>query len=254
MSSAIRDFRTAVPGWLAVTRGQDVALGLSREDALRRASVLRDLMRQEKVGAANAVVDDDLKDILHALVALVTHLEPLVGTELADETNAVYQLVADIEWPEDEFDEKRGLLCSLAEVGWRALGASMDELDRGRGERVCHFPPLSGDKGLSHSSLSDWHLLFERARLLCAGRNSSPNKVLEGLTSLYAEVLSSHSPPLFDLEVTLLGDLAISIGTVLRHLCQYDQAEAWFKQAESRYQSLPLPARCLARGELSKHL
>ncbi|MGH9388269.1 MAG: hypothetical protein ACRD1Z_01545, partial [Vicinamibacteria bacterium] len=134
-----------VPDWLAVTGGREISVGLPREEALRRAAVLRRLLEANKVSPEQVSLDEDLKAIFYALVALVTEIEPLEGEACAGEANSVYQFIARLEWPDDDFDEKLDLLRSLAEAGWRAVGLNLESVDRGRSEEICYFPPIPVD-------------------------------------------------------------------------------------------------------------
>jgi hypothetical protein len=121
-----------IPDWLAVTASREVSIGLSREEALHRAAVLRRLLRDGKVKPEDVILDEDLKAVFHALVALVTEIEPRAGEALAQEANAVYQFLARVDWPDDDFGERKDLLTRCAEAGWRAMGTSLAEVEKRR--------------------------------------------------------------------------------------------------------------------------
>lgn len=132
MSLSMKELVAMIPEWLAITHGRDVAVGLPREEALRRAAVLRGLLRDGKVKPDEVVLDEGLKDVLYALVALVTEIDPRGGEALVEEANGVYQFLARVEWPDDDFGEKKDLTVKLAAAGWGALGTSLEEVERFR--------------------------------------------------------------------------------------------------------------------------
>ena len=118
----MKELVAMIPEWLAITHGRDVAVGLPREEALRRAALLRGLLRDGKVKPDEVVLDEDLKDVFHALVNLVIGSEPRSGRDLAEEADAVYQFIRRVDWIDDDFGEKQDLLIRCATAGWAALG------------------------------------------------------------------------------------------------------------------------------------
>ena len=222
MNLSVRALVAAIPGWLAVTGGRDLNVGLSEEEARRRAAVLRGLLREGKVNPVEVVIDEELKDVFYALLELITAEERQSGTPLREEVHAIYQFLDGVEWPNDDFSEKRVLLQRLLRVGatnasWDCTEASPDAL---------------------------WNL----ARSLSEQVDSAPSLVLRVACEMYTGL--SEGGRLFGQpgeRDRLLGEFALLVGGCSRQLGRRADASAWLDSAERSFRRSPEPRPGLAR-------
>ncbi len=241
MSTTESDLAALIPSWLAVTRGRQIAIGLSREEVLRRAAALRCLLRDGKVQAQDGVISEDLKDVLHALVALVTDLDPLPGPDLADEASAIFRLLSCVVWQDDASGERTDLMFHLAEKGWAALGYERPRLGLLRTScgseaprrQAIHELPMDVE---SLSSLRDHSLGVCQVMREC--RDASPGLLNERARKLY-ESLASRGVRfgIFDERDFLMGELAFHVGSTYRLLGNRISAEIWLERAEERFEA-----------------
>lgn len=227
-----------IPGWVAVTAGREVSVGLSRDDALRRASVMRGLLRDRKLDPANVVLDEDLKAVFHALVALVTDADPKVGRRLAAEASAVYHFIRRVDWLSDDLDEQADLLLSCAEAGWRAIGMNVQEVSatRNRLEDGAESLPAKYRRAILSTLTSLQHQ-----------RNSSPAVAVRNAVQVF-ECLSGDSGVagfLDELDYAR-GSAAFSAAGALKLLGRLDDATSWLDRAEQGFRACVESAALLA--------
>lgn len=246
MSTTERDLAALIPSWLAVTRGREIATGLSREEALERARLLRRLLAERKVLPHKVVLDEDLKDVLHALVTLVTALEPLAAEQLVSEANVVYQFVRQVAWPDDGFEEQRDLLTRCASAGWKELGSSFQEVERQRAS-------ADGEVGWDHrGSPNSVHVLAVRSALVRLRRrllaDASLPRVVAEASSLYAQLTADNDwIGLFDERESLIGEAALIAGRASRALGDRGAATRWLILADQFFRAAVAAAPSLAR-------
>src|SRR5215467_9640056 len=95
------ELKKRIAAWLAVTKGEDISVGLTEEEAARRAKLLLDSILDGNA-SLESVTDDDFKHVLSIVVALLRDREGAGDTKLRD-ANAVYQFIRRLPWPEDAF-------------------------------------------------------------------------------------------------------------------------------------------------------
>ncbi len=234
---SITQLVSMIPDWLEVTAGRDVSVGLSREEALRRAGLLRGLLRDDKFEPKDVALDEDLKGVFHALVALVTNLEPLEDSARAEETNRVYQFLLAVNWEGDTLDEKRSLLTDCAMSGLRALRLDFESLTRLRLALPNHelsavTRPLPARVG---------KLLLRCARLRDqVTRAPGPTAVQS--TRLYRRLAAIRRHHAFFDEINfLLGEASIIAGMAYRVQGNREEAALWLCRAEESYGLTLLP-------------
>jgi len=230
VSLSMPELLSAIPDWLTVTRRRDVAMGLSEEEACRRAGVLRGLLRARRVDPANVSLDEDLKDVFYALVALVTRATARTGAALAEEANSIYQFIRRVEWPDDDFEEKRGLLLSLAEAGWLALGTSVCAISAQRVLAEDQDPNTRSARQVSASVSGRRDVTSSLVRLRRI-RHLNPSEAIKHGTRLFKK-LSESGAGVFDENDYFLGAAALSVSMALRPLGRLAEAESWIQVAE----------------------
>jgi tetratricopeptide (TPR) repeat protein len=97
--------------WLEVTRDTRIPTGISTAAALRRARQLRREIVSGERGPTDFVVDEDFKNVLHALVGLA--VEAKTNDASIEEADAIRKFIDRIPWRPDVFAEKRDLLHQL---------------------------------------------------------------------------------------------------------------------------------------------
>jgi tetratricopeptide (TPR) repeat protein len=244
VSLSIGGLVTVIPEWLALTRARDVSVGLSDEEALRRALVLRVLLREGRVSGADVVLDEDLKDVFWALVVLVTEKDPRAGSDVVQEANAAYHFLTLVEWSEDDFGEKRHLLRSLAQAGCRVLGSDVETVGRRRAQ---FEDGVALDKLGSDPLSGEWEALLPRVASLLRTRNSSPSAAYREAVTLFSVLKGAgQGAGLFDERFYLMGSLAASAGAAARQLGRLDEAQEWFAISEGLFGKTLAPAPLVA--------
>lgn len=100
-----------ISDWLEVTRGVRIPTGISPVSALRRAHQLRRRVAGGEIVPNDVVLDEDLKNVVHALVRLV--VEAKTTEKSVEEAGRTHRFIKAIAWRADIFAEKRDLLRQL---------------------------------------------------------------------------------------------------------------------------------------------
>ena len=233
-----------IPGWLAVTAEHDVSVGLSREDVLRRASLLRELLQGREVDPARVALDDDLKAVFHGLVALVTDIDPKVGRHLAREANAVYHFIRAVEWDSDVLGERDTLLRSCAEAGWRALGIDLQDVCAVRSRLEDGIPLTSEGEEVSRGYRRS---ILRTLATLRPERNRLPAAAAQNALVVYERTRGdSGSLGFLDERAYVQGSAALSVAVPLRLLGRFDDATVWLDCAEQSFRACVNPAPLLS--------
>ncbi len=106
----------AIREWLAATADLEIATGLSRDEARRRARELLAAIEAGSVAPDQVEADDDLKDVLWAIVEELD--EKPLGHSTFEECDRVYQFVTALSVESDPFDERDEVLHRVARIGW----------------------------------------------------------------------------------------------------------------------------------------
>ncbi len=120
----------SIRGWLAATSDVEIPIGLSREEACRRARELLAAITAGSLSSDDLEVDEDLKDVLWAAV------EQLDAAPLSQQTlehcDRVYQVVLDMPVSDDPFDERDEILHRVAKIGWRSAPGGLQRVLKAR--------------------------------------------------------------------------------------------------------------------------
>lgn len=271
-----------IPDWLAVTEGRDISVGLSREDALRCATVLRRLLLDRKVDPMLVVVDDSLKAVFQALVSLVTESELPPCRRVAEEADAIYDFIQRVDWVSDDVGEKEDLLRRCAAAGWTALRVNLSALALDRLSMISSVAPGDSVAGpisrlnLSNASLTearrvastylatptterselvlrDSSVLRALCDMLSCQNESNSGEVLREASRLYTWLsVVEGRLGLFDERACLLGSLAFVAGSACRFLGRRDDTEPWLLKAEQHFRATVNPGPALARASYAR--
>lgn len=142
--SDVRRLKDQIAEWLELTKGMELPLGLEIEEALERASELMPLILDGKISSAGIELDEEFKDVLYGLVALLVEAKKVSGG-LPRETEAVFRFISGIEWLHDSYGEKEELLRECAAESQEAIGSGIFGTDSAWASR----PGAHGDEALS---------------------------------------------------------------------------------------------------------
>lgn len=142
-----RPLKELIAAWLDLTKDGSPLGGLDQEEAFQRAAELRPLLGSEKAWLPETL-DEDSKDVLFALVALLED-SPAENLEARqEEGRAAFRFIAIRVWTPDEFGEKAELLSRCAELA----GDSTD---------LSTLSALEVDSAANTSTVSGTELSFE---------------------------------------------------------------------------------------------
>ena len=218
-----------IPDWLALTHDIEIPLGISRAEALRRAGEVRSLLRQGTTPRATEVeADEDFKDILHALVFLLSESAGGKAAGLLDEADSAYQFIRRIHWEEDDFEERQALLRRCADIGWRHLADRVSWTD-------CHRPTTDPDG------------LWSSCKRIQETSDSNPRLAVEEASELHDCLRKRPACGVFDERDFLLGETALRSATGLRLMGRRAETEVWLRRAEAYFQRTLRPGPPLAK-------
>jgi len=269
VDSSNNEIISLIPDWLALTRDTDIPLGLSREEAFRRARELRRLLRERRLPSPTSIEpDEDFKDVLHALVLLLSEAAADQPDGLLEEADAVYQFIRRIPWEDDEFDQRRSLLRRCAEIGFRSAGISIVEADaplnrrrllRAHGFAVSarvslsvareylNTPADARSPELVREALTDADTVLSICALLKDLLEVSPKRAAEKSSEVHRTLSSlEERTGLFDEQEHLLGETARLAAWAHRFLGEYDDCEGWLDLADAAFRHTLNPGPVVA--------
>jgi tetratricopeptide (TPR) repeat protein len=233
-----RDFILGAAAWTAQTDLSTIDVGLSPDEALRRAPEFLRGLREGRLSPADARLDDASIDVLHAACRLLA--EPNAGEveDPLDSAAGLYDYIEKVTWLGPDFDERAELLAACAFAGWRIARrkATPSEIEQwtdlisvsSAGERIGkQFQPL----------LDDPRDLVPYLKSLRDKLEVSPQDVLSETNSLY-QFVGRLQPPyssdsfLLDEREYFLGETARIAGTACRHLSKREEVRSWLDLAE----------------------
>jgi len=153
-----------VAEWLLSNEGAEAQLGLEAEEIFARAKQLKPLIAAGVVSPGEVELDEDLKDVLYALVTLVS-TDPR-DADSAREAQAICRFIRGISWPDDELGEKQDLVMRCAAAAQEAASAVGTAPDT-RGTPAQSLSEKEARKaflesaGLVHAILVKYHGLSE---------------------------------------------------------------------------------------------
>jgi hypothetical protein len=226
----------AIRGWLAATSNVEIPIGLSCEDALRRAAELLAAIAVKSLSTDHLEVDDDLKDVLWAAV------EELDAKQLCQETfeecHRVYQFILALPFNSDPFGERDEILHSVAKIGWRSAPGGHEAVRRARAAIWVHWDEeqhrkacesanrlpaeIESLRSLSRPVVPEIHRICARLTKLAP---TNPRLVAPAASLLYSllDALSRQVGQLDELEF-FKAVAALATGVAARQLSEWDLA------------------------------
>lgn len=237
------NFEATVRGWLDTTKEGPVPTGLSVEMAMLRANDLLTALRRFGVDGVSCCISIGDVDVLHALARILE-----TGSFTLETISSAYDLVATVEWANDEFCERDQLLAKLAYVAWSSCRRRGDYhsmrcwQDRcvnsvTAQEIVRNFLALSpSDRSpeLNRRFLSDPTVVLALASKLALGRNRRPAAAAQEAGFAY-DWLTKVETRLDDGRTYLAAEFALSAGAATRHLGRLRESMTWALRADKCY-------------------
>jgi tetratricopeptide (TPR) repeat protein len=235
-----------IAAWLAVTKGEEISVGLTGEEATRRGRLLLESILDGTAAPESIVVDDYFKQVLSVIVALLRERDGQGEAKVRD-ANAVYQYIRRVSCLDDAFGETADLLVECAETGWAALGLLSREVSRRR-ETLLEYPNSSQyklpaeacDAALRFFELGDRDPVANRdvilaiCGLLRRNLNATPALVMDRGKHAFAFISSLESPlGILDERDYFLGRIAFEIGASFRLSGRANEGEPWLTISES---------------------
>lgn len=224
----------------------DVALGISREEAERRALHMLETLGREGGASLSLSLSEDLADVLHALVQELARSESMSEGHY-EVLRDVHRLLAGLAWPRDEFAEKAQLLIHISQLAWSQSLKQGDALPTRQWEQEClkYFLSQESTQQLVGMPVSNWspavceRFLSDRAFLLALcvwlnnRTNSDPRSAFE-LASVVYGWLSTHcgADAARGEEAYLLALLSCVLAGASRLRGQYRRSREWLRLAE----------------------
>lgn len=229
-SNRVDDLVRLIPDWLALTRDADIPLGISRGEALRRASELRRLLREGTAPPATSIApDEDFKDVLDALVFLLSESAASKEVGLLEEADSAYQLIRRIQWEEDDFYERQALLRRCSDIGWQCAESRVLRTD-------CRRPTTDPDG------------LWSTCKRIQETADSNPRLAVEEASELHDRLRERPACGVFDERDFFLGETALRSAGALRLLGRREETEEWLRRAEACFQRTLNPEPPLAKA------
>jgi len=181
--------------WLEVTKGRSLQLGISREEALGRARDILPRIRAEAPPPEEMKCDEDFKNVLYALVNLVSGSSYEVAEERALDASAVGEFIRCVWTASDEFGEKEQLLSDCEEIAKLSFTGPAKRLVTSPGaldEKVAASPalpwtpPPGADASEEEIRIGFWKELPLLHRMLASCYGVSENQGVEFEKVLYA--------------------------------------------------------------------
>lgn len=256
----------SIRAWNSATRSLEVPLGISRDEAERRAQGIAETIVCRGACLAPLALSDEVPDVLHALCQALSRRESW-STEDGGALDELYKVIVGLSWPDDELDEKAGLLAQITQLAWsRSLGRgdrsttfqweeeSVKHLLAQEGVRqLVRVPSRNWSSTVCERFLSDQTVLLGLCMWVRREPDSNPRTALE-LASLIYDWLSSRggTSECPDEEAYLLTELAVSASHGARSCGRYANSRVWIARAEKWYSSSKDPLVSWARVEYSR--
>jgi tetratricopeptide (TPR) repeat protein len=209
---------------------------------------LRDLLHLSSAGPRE--YDVELPDTLFALCDLLSEVTPIPGSLEVEEIVATYDMVAALEWPQDELRERVELLTRLSYLAWSRCrrSATYPQVRLWRDRCVGHVfsqevvRDFLAVRFSERSERLNERFLVDPAIVLAAcvkfenDRNVRPSLVARDAVLAYQWV-SDRSAEWICCDDALFfgGDLALSASVALRHIGRASSSKHWLGTARNDF-------------------
>jgi tetratricopeptide (TPR) repeat protein len=254
----------SITDWIGAGRGNGASVGEGVDEALARASVLRQQIRDGSPPGLDANDQGSVADVIYAICRSLMD-ECLVSPRVVlDDATTIRQFVQAFRWAEDDLEERAVLFCTLTFIAWRAariLGLSR-EVQRYEAEYIQSFRgSLQWDVAESVfraaepvDSSAERQLvgkgpeaIFQTLLYLHGYGEATPRTVRSRAALLYRSLQDTESVLLADLRSFFLGAAALLAGGMARHIGSAGDAEEWATLAQSHFRADANPKPGLGR-------
>jgi tetratricopeptide (TPR) repeat protein len=256
------DLAAAIPAWLEASRDAEIPTGLPVGEALGKAVLLRETIRQGEARPRDFVLSAESVEVLHALCLLFDRDEMTAPERLLEDCGAAFHFVETVAWPEDGFGGPAEVLSRLAFLCWRNARQAGNASKEWSWMRA-HDRATSANRGTTELFLStmasdlstevEGNLLTRNAELplsICEHLRSqletNPRLTYERAAFLAGNLVEHGRSADPDLK-WFHGELALIAGTTRRITSRRLEASRWFEKAEAVFASLPTRRFHLAR-------
>lgn len=255
---------TSITDWIGAERGSSVSVGEAVEEALARASVLRQQIRGGSPPCLDLSDPGHVADVIYAVCRSLMDECVVSPRVVLDDAIAIRQCVQVFRWTEDDLEERAVLFCTLTFVAWRAariLGLSREvqryeadytESFRGSLQWDVAESMLSAAEPVDSSAERQLvgrgpEAIFQALLYLHAYGEATPRTVRSRAALLYRSLKDAESQLLWDLGPFFLGDAALLAGGMARHIGSAGDAEEWATLAEGHFRTDANPKPGLGR-------
>ncbi|MGH8611370.1 MAG: tetratricopeptide repeat protein [Gammaproteobacteria bacterium] len=261
--------------WVARTDVSSIDPGLDTEKARTLARDFLAQLRERRVAAAKAELDDAALDVLHAAIEVVASASAQGLGEALEDASRLHEFLSTAKWPAVDFGEKQELLDACALWAWRlARRAGKPQLAQewaGRAGRPGAFAsqishdfrsdpvdlpgrPITPENGraaalrvlglpfadravvLSPRQVEEPEVLLGVCAELRSRLDASPVVVRDEAEFFYGFLSEPKRPiGLFDEREYFLGELALLAGSASRALARREECSRWFARAEANF-------------------
>jgi len=240
------DLTEFIPVWLEATKDAEVSTGLPVDEALRRATLLREAIRQRTIRPEDVERSTEFVEVLYALSLLLERDEDATPERLLADCEAVFHFARALSW----LGEGSAPLSRLAFLCWRNARRNGNASKESEWSRVHGQTSVADYRDAllsmreyaepSSSRCASSPLDVEQLLSICEGLRDqlevSPDHVSEESAFLY-DFLSTlnRESGRFDEPGYCLGELALICGAANRVLSHRDEARRWFDRAEASF-------------------
>jgi hypothetical protein len=244
------DLTELIPAWLEATKDVEVSTGLPVDEALRKAALLREAIRQGTIRPEDVELSSDFAEVLHALSLLLERDENATPECLLTDGEALFHFTEALAWPNDEPESRLEALARMAFLCWRNARRNRNASKESKWRRVHEQTRVADNKDVllsvrdsagppssrfASSSIDSEQLLALSALLWKLGE-AEPARAKNEAEFVYRFLATpERSIGALDERDYYLGEFALIAGGTCRILSRRDEARKWFDFAEASF-------------------
>src|SRR5687767_3688583 len=245
------DLLALISSWTDLSPTVPLPIGVSVDDAMDRAREFRKAAALGNPLLVDLHDQNESADLIHATCRSL--MEDCVGSprRTLAEASAIRELLANADWPNDQLEEKKSLLGSLAFVAWRAarLLDLSREVHRWEGDYKRAFreslssqvidewfvSEASAKTAAAHALLSGPECLLQALIYVHDHLETNPRGVSNAVTAIYRVLETGARGMPSDLRLFLLGEACAINGAALRSVGKASEVLEWLDRAEAYF-------------------